>query len=562
MGWQDAPMVSVPPKAAWESAPIAAPAATAAPEEKPGMLSNIGAGLPSGFADLGDTMLNQTLPILASLFPVKAGAEVKQWNDERSASLEDFNKQREGSTAFNVARVGGNVAATWPIGGVLGAGVKALSTAPAVQAVGNAVASGGFRTGGGVGGAADIIARIVGGGVAGAATTAAVQPESAGTGALIGAALPGVVKGGSALHGAALEKLSKGRAPKLTATPQALTTARAGAAEGYVIPPVDLDSPGLMTQLLSGLSGKIKTSQVASQRNQVVTDGLARKALGMEVADDLTPDALQAIRQEAGKAYEAVRGVGAVQADDQFLKRLDQIGAVSKGAARSFPGLGENGVDEMLAAVRQSTFDAGDAIDATRLLRESADKAFRSGDTATGRAAKAASSALEDQIERHLQTAGSPELIKNFQDARKLIAKTYSVQSALNGTTGSVSAQKLAKDLAKGKPLSDELALIGQMGSAFPKATQSLKESAGAVSPLDWLFSGGTAMGLGGPAGAAMLLGRPAVRSILLSKPVQAAALREAQTAQAASAIEGVMARALPLSYRAAPVAIGPASNP
>ncbi|MGL5117583.1 MAG: hypothetical protein ACRC7C_19900 [Beijerinckiaceae bacterium] len=551
MGWQDAPIVSGPPKAAWESAPVIAPAQAA---EKPGMLSNIGAGVASGVADLGDTLLNA-----AAYLPGKAIPAIKKWNDERSASLEDFNKEREGSTAFNVARVGGNVAATLPIGGVLGAGVKAVSAAPAVQAVGNAVASGGFRTGGGVGGAADIVARIVGGGAAGAATTAAVQPESAGAGALIGAALPGVVKGYGAVTGAILKKASKALPPKLTATPQALATARAGAAEGFVVPPVDLDKPGLMTQLLSGLSGKIKTSQVASQRNQVVTDGLARKALGMQATDDLTPDALQNVRREAGKAYEAVRGVGVVQADEQFLKRIDQIGAVSRGAGRSFPGLGDNGVAEMMAAVRQPKFDSGDAIDATQLLREAADKAFRGGDNTTGRAAKAAATALEDQIERHLTTAGTPELVKNFQDARKLIAKTYSVQAALNPTTGSVSAQKLAKDLTKGKPLSDELALIGKMGSAFPKAMQPLKESAGAVSSLDWLFSG---MGGGNATGVAMLLGRPAVRSALLSKPVQAAAMREAQTAQAAQAIEGVMARALPLSYRAAPVVIGPASNP
>lgn len=554
MGWQDAPLASSPAKAAWEAAPIIAPGAAV---EKPGMLSNIGAGLASGVADLGDTLLNA-----ASFLPGKVVPAVKEWNDERSASLEDFNQERGDSTAFNLARVGGNVAATLPIGGVLGAGVKALSAAPAVQAVGNAVASGGFRTGGGVGGGADIVARIVGGGTAGAATTAAVHPESTGSGAVVGAALPGVVRGGAAVTGALLEKASKALPPKLTATPQALATARAGAAEGFVVPPVDLDSPGVMTQLLSGLSGKIKTSQVASQRNQVVTDGLARKSLGMQAADDLTPEALQNVRREAGKAYEAVRGVGMVQADEQFLKRIDQIGAVSQGAGRSFPGLGNNGVADMMTAVRQPKFDAGDAIDATQLLREAADKAFRGGDSATGRAAKAAATALEDQMERHLTTAGTPELVKNFQEARKLIAKTYTIQGALNGSTGSVSAPKLAKDLARGKPLTDELALIAQMGTAFPKATQSLKETAGAVSPLDWLFSGGAAMGGGGPAGAAMLLGRPAVRAALLSKPAQAAAMREAQTAQAAQAIDGVMSRALPLSYRAAPVVIGPASNP
>lgn len=551
MGWQDAEIIEPAGKAAWEAAPIV----SAAPAEKPGMLSNVGMGAARGVKDVIDTGAHMLASGFDKIAGTKEGERVQAMNEAGKA---EFAQDHGDSTAASIARVGGNIAGTLPVGGVLGAGVKSLSAAPAVQAVGNAIASGGFRTGGGVGRVADVVARIVGGGIAGGATAGLVDPENAGTGAVIGAALPGVMKGGAAAFSAGSKTMGKALPPRMTATPQALTTARAGAAEGFVVPPVDLDKPGIMTQLLSGLSGKIKTAQTASQRNQVVTDGLARKALGLKAADDLTPDVLQNVRREAGKAYDVVRGAGTVQADVQFTKRLDQISALSKGAERSFPGLAQNEVDDLIKAVRQPHFDAGDAIDATQILRESADRAFRNGDTGTGRAAKAAAGALEDQLERHLAAAGAPDAVKSFQDARKLIAKSYTVQAALNPTTGSVAAPKLAKDLVRGKPLTDELALIGGMANSFPKAMQSLKESAGQSSPLDWVLGVGTGMGTSGPAGAAMLMGRPAVRTALLSKPVQAAAMREAQAAQA---IDGVLSRALPLSYRAAPALLAPGAN-
>jgi hypothetical protein len=107
-----------------------------------------------------------------------------------------------------------------------------------------------------------------------------------------------------------------------------------------------------------------------------------------------------------------------------------------------------------------------------------------------------------------------------------LIAKTYSVQKGLNSETGSVSAQALAKQLEKGKPLSGELLTVAKMGSAFPKATQSLKETPKAISPLDWFAGGGASIATSNPLPMLGLLARPAARSYLLSPAAQRAALR------------------------------------
>lgn len=319
------------------------------------------------------------------------------------------------------------------------------------------------------------------------------------------------------------------------ANAQRSAAAQAAAGAGYVIPPADLQ-PGMLTEALSGLSGKIKTAQVASARNQTVTDKLARQAIGLKPGDELSADVLQAIRrQAAARGYDQIKTAGTVNTDQVFSDALDALIATRKGAVRSFPGLGKTNmhgqpVDEigdLISAVRLKQFDAGDAVDATKVLRDIADKAYRQGDRELGKASKGASDAIEGMLERHLQSTGNPDALAAFQEARKLIAKTYSVQKATNTQTGNVSAQALAKQLEKQKYLSGELRQIAEFGQAFPKATQALKEAPKATSPLDWAVGAMTGASTGNPLTLAMIGARPAARSLLLSPAYQRAALQQ-----------------------------------
>lgn len=318
---------------------------------------------------------------------------------------------------------------------------------------------------------------------------------------------------------------------------QKFAAARSGAKQGYVVPPADLE-PGVISEAVSGLSGKIKTAQVASQRNQSVTDRLAREALGLKAGDELTPQVLQGIRGRAAQAYDAVRNSGVVQADQQFFKALDDIAAANAGAQKAFPGLADNGVQALTAKLQQPLFDAGGAVDALKVLRSQADDAFRAGDATLGRANRKAADALEAQLERHLMLRGQPDALQDFRQARELIAKTYTVEKALNSQTGNVSAQSLAKALEKGKPLTGELRTVAEMGAAFPKATQALKEAPKAVSPLDFAVAGGVSAATANPMAALLLGARPVARSVMLSGPVQRRALEQGAAAPVSQAVQ------------------------
>lgn len=275
---------------------------------------------------------------------------------------------------------------------------------------------------------------------------------------------------------------------------RAATAANVAAAHqaGYVIPPAT-SNPTATNKTLEGLAGKLTTAQLASAKNQSTTARLAAKAIGLPEDVPLTLGSIQAVRQEAGQAYEAVRSAGTVQMDSELWRALNKAEAAATGANRSFPGLGNNPVLDRIAALRQNQFDSGDAVDAIRVLRDYADEAGAQGSKAAARTYREVATALEDSLDRHLSAMGNSGAVRAFRDARKLIAKTYSVESAFNQTTGQVSATKLAAQLQKGKPLSGEIRQIAQFGQAFPKAARSFNESLPGVSPLDFYAAGGTA---------------------------------------------------------------------
>ncbi len=91
----------------------------------------------------------------------------------------------------------------------------------------------------------------------------------------------------------------------------AKTFARPAAIEartaGYVLPPAAIrEKPGMVASVLAGWSGKIKTAQAASERNQAVTNQLAAKALGLPPDTVLSDKVFNQVRAQAGQAYQDV----------------------------------------------------------------------------------------------------------------------------------------------------------------------------------------------------------------------------------------------------------------
>lgn len=370
---------------------------------------------------------------------------------------------------------------------------------------------------------------------------------SAAIGGVLGALQP-TVEGESSLTNTALgatggvagkfagDKVGQALASRLGASQAAAVTSQAQNVErdailsqarqaGYVVPPSAVN-PSAANTVLEGLSGKIKTAQVASQRNQTVTNDLARAAVGLPKDAPLTEAALESIRKTAGKAYEAIKTQpGRFTADQQFATDVAALGNDFSAAAQEFPEIAGNAAIESLkTALSKPDMSPKAAVELIKKLRFDAGKNFKSFDdpakAALATAQKDAANAIEDLIERSLPG----NLLTAFRAARELIAKTYSIESAMQGSN--VSAVHLASQLSKGKPLTGELRVAADFAKEFPKAAQALKEPPGAISALDW----GLAFGTGNPA---LMVARPATRSAILSGPYQSLAVNPSYTPNA-----------------------------
>jgi len=339
-------------------------------------------------------------------------------------------------------------------------------------------------------------------------------------GGAFGAATPTLEKGVQAVANAI-------RGPSV---PQGtLQAAKEGQNVGYVIPPTQVN-PSLLNRVIEGSAGKISTAQNASFKNQQVTNRLAAKSLGLPEETVITPEVLSNLRTTAGKSYDAVSNAGTITPTTSYFQALDEIKQPFVKILKDFPNQKPSSVIELVDSLKSPSFDASSVVSNIKQLRTQADDAFRTGNTDVGKASKKAANAMEDALEEHLKLVKNPDALKNFRDARQTIAKTYSVENALNQTSGSVDAKKLAAQLQKGKPLSGELKQSAEFAQAFPTAVQTTERmgSIPQTSPLDLYASLGLGTaGLYGGDSQTAALGfasgaiRPALRATALSKPVQ-----------------------------------------
>ncbi|MFA7279607.1 MAG: hypothetical protein WC100_05890 [Sterolibacterium sp.] len=295
---------------------------------------------------------------------------------------------------------------------------------------------------------------------------------------------------------------------------------------GYVVPPTQVNPSSAWNQLLEGFSGKIKTGQAASVKNQSVTNRLAREAVGLSDDAPLTSEALKGLRSTAGTAYEDIASAGQFATDKTFRQQITKLSDAQRTLAKEIPELANSEVLTLAKSLDKPSFDGRTLIEASKALREKATAAFRAGEGDAGKFYRGAADNVEDLVERGLMDAGrdGAGMLNAFREARKLIAKTHTIEGALNDATGNINAAKLAAQLTKGKPLSGGLETAAKFAGAFPKAAQEVERTGAALatSPLDWAAMGTLSAVTSNPLMMAGVAARPAARSLILSKPYQA----------------------------------------
>ena len=470
-------------------------------DQKASLPAQIGMGALRGAGSIGATIMT---PIDAAARALGIQNSFLGRTDRREAmtsALQDMGADPS-STGFQAGKVGAEIAGTLGVGGALG---KAASAIPGVTSKApmliNALQSGGMNLGGTTGKAAlDMALRMGGGAATGGAAAGLINPEDAVMGAAIGAVMPPAVQAA----GSAGEAIGKKAASKYA---QALSkfsreepmrqTLKEAVDAGYVVPP-NMVNPSAKNAIIESFSGKQAASQLASVRNQDVTEKLVRESLGLADDAPLTKGALEQIRKVQGGAYQ-------------------QVGSLSQQAKAD------------LEALKQARNDAQGWFNAYNRSASPADltkaKDFR--DLAEN---------LELQLEAHAQAAGKPDLIPALRDARKAIAKTYTVERALNDASGAVNAKVLGRLYEKGKPLSDGLETVGKFASAFPSVAQAPQQmgspAAHNLRSMASLLMGGGGAAAAGPVGIAAaalpFAAGPASRALMFREGAQKALANQA----------------------------------
>ncbi len=321
-------------------------------------------------------------------------------------------------------------------------------------------------------------------------------------------------------------------------------TLQAAQDEGYVVPPSQAGA-GWVNGRLESIAGKAAVNQDAVQRNQETTNKIAARSAGLPAGEEITHEALAALRADAGRrGYAPIEKLSDIPTTPNYANRILAMETQLGNPNSPISSLRYPAVSELATELLPTSFTGPDINNLIKQLRETGNKGANipyGGDQSAqklGQAQLGGARALEGLIDEHLLQFGPSNVVSNLQTARQEIAQSHTLEKALNTATGDVNAHVFGQRVKAGKPISGDQKLIGDFAAAFPQVT---KPGAGAptpgVSALEAMAvplaamaghaTTGNAPGL--LAGGLPLLRSP-VRNMLLSKWYQKQFAREPST--------------------------------
>jgi len=272
--------------------------------------------------------------------------------------------------------------------------------------------------------------------------------------------------------------------------------------EGFVVTPGSLTPTGANV-VKERIAGKTHLEQLASIKNQQMADKVARRAVGLPENSPLTPESMKDIRAtEYAKGYEPVKNLGNIVADTVYLDDLANIQSKYTGPSKSFPEAVPDEVGKLISRYQVEKFDAADAVDVIKNLREQASGNFRKGENALAKSQLDISTALEGQIARNLEASGDPKLanlLEQFKASRQRMAISHTIEDAIRVGSGSVDAKKLGRDIQNDKFMTGDLKTVAEFANTFPRVNvpPSTIGTPGAGTVLGRSFSGAIGAGTG-----------------------------------------------------------------
>lgn len=360
-----------------------------------------------------------------------------------------------------------------------------------------------------------------------------------------------------------------GAADSVAATPRPTPTTPAaqlqqslnnGKAVGYQVTPNYDPSASFLDRLGQGIAGKAQVEQAARVQNQGVTNALAARSVGLPPQSLITQQALQQVRQAAiDKGYAPIQELeGPIKADAQFMRNqadikgahADELSGNPDVAASADILMGLNKgakgstVDPLTLQQRSTlpSFDPTKITDQISTLRSRAQDAYAAGRPSAGAAFRQQAGELEALVDRHLQDLddASPDILTNYRAARQLIAKTHTIQDAINPSTGNVDATVIGSKLKNGVPVDGDLKTIADFANSAPSISSVPNGAPLPTSPLNTMAGAAAAHATGGASLALIPAARSFAASWLLRHADNPALLQPVGKSLGQSALDAV----------------------
>jgi hypothetical protein len=430
---------------------------------------NLAAGALRGAGSIGATLMypidkatdmikGDRDPNVAGLI---SGKQPLSRNEERRRDLDTglayFLGAEPDSLLYKTGKLGGEVAGTAGVGGVLANGARALGAAPSLV---SALATSGMRTGGVSSTLADMAARTAGGAITGGASATLVDPKEGLTGAFIGGVLPGATKAvgsGAQMVGNKLLSMVRGG----SVSPEVSRLATRAAELGIDVPADRIANSKPLNALAASLNYIPFSGRSATERTmQAQLNRALSRTFGQD-SDNVT-SALRAARGQLGGEFDRVLQGNQVRVDAPFLDALaqaDQRAQAELGAdgARVI----RNQIDEILSKGATGTIDGQAAYNIKRTLdrigKRNSPESYYASD-------------LRRDLMGALNRSLSPEDAAAFATTRKQYGNMLSLEKlAQNGVDGDVSIARLANMKNIGN---DDLQELADIAAQFLKARE------------------------------------------------------------------------------------------
>jgi len=295
--------------------------------------------------------------------------------------------------------------------------------------------------------------------------------------------------------------------------------------------------PTAKNQMLESVAGPGKLNIALTLENQAAATAASKQALGLPKTAELTTDTLKELREAASKPYRDIAALSPKAAD--ALEKLKQARYEANEYFRYYfksgdPAAGKTAREWKAKASNYENIidqEAKKIVDIYGVKHGGASPRFGNRPQLETRALTTGQEVGPSGGTLNLEkvgqtTAGDPYLLDRLRDARKLIARSYNVETALNRGDGHVSLEVLGKMYQEKMPLSGELEVLGKFANAFETVSRRGSAVGTVASGTDaasaaTLATMGSSSGAGGLLSGGLPLARGPARRKLLSDDIQ-----------------------------------------